>query len=67
MADHRRLAHGDRSAGALHGANEVRGTRGKIGQVLFNGKWRFSVLSVDHAASYDSQFLSAKRTFTPSG
>ena len=49
------------------GANEVHGTRGKIGQVIFTGKWRFSVLSVDHAASYDSQFLSAKRTFTPSG
>lgn len=49
------------------GANEVQGTRGKIGQVLFNGKWRFSVLSVDHAASYDSQFLPEKRTFTPSG
>jgi len=49
------------------GANEVRGTRGKIGQVLFNGKWRFSVLSVDHAASYDSQFLPEKRTFTPNG
>jgi hypothetical protein len=55
-------------AGAVAGgANEVRGTRGKIGQVLFNGKWRFSVLSVDHAASYDSQFLPEKRTFTPSG
>ena len=49
------------------GANEVRGTRGKIGQVLFNGKWRFSVLGVDHAASYDSQFLPEKRAFTPAG
>ena len=49
------------------GANEVRGTQGNIGQVLFTGKWRFSVLSVDHAASYDSQFLPDKRTFTPSG
>jgi hypothetical protein len=55
-------------AGAVAGgANEVRGTRGKIGQVLFNGKWRFSVLSVDRAASYDSQFLPEKRTFTPNG
>ncbi len=49
------------------GANEVHGTRGKIGEVLFNGKWRFSVLSVEHAASYDSQFLPDKRTFTPGG
>ena len=49
------------------GANEVHGTRGKIEQVLFNGKWRFSVLSVAHTASYDSQFLPEKRTFTPAG
>lgn len=49
------------------GANEVRGTKGKIGQVLFNGKWRFSVLSVDRAASYNSQFLPEKREFTPTG
>ena len=55
-------------AGAVAGgANEVRGTRGKIGQVLFNGKWRFSVISVDHAASYDSHFLPEKRTFAPNG
>ena len=55
-------------AGAVAGgANEVRGTRGKVGQVLFNGKWRFSVLGIDHAASYDSQFLPAKRAFTPAG
>ena len=52
---------------AAGGANEVRGTRGKIGQVLFNGKWRFSVLSVDHAASYDSKFLPDKQTFAPTG
>ena len=49
------------------GANEVNGTRGKIGQVLFNGKWRFSVVGVDRAAHYDSQFLSDKRTFNPNG
>ena len=55
-------------AGAVAGgANEVRGTRGKIGQVLFNGKWRFSVLSVEHPATYDSQFLPDKRAFTPNG
>ena len=52
---------------AAGGANEVRGTRGKIGQVLFNGKWRFSVLSIERAASYDSQFLPEKRNFTPNG
>lgn len=54
-------------AAVAGGANEVRGTQGKIGQVLFNGKWRFSVLSVDRAASYESQFLANKRAFAPSG
>jgi hypothetical protein len=52
---------------AAGGANEVRGTSGKIGQVLFNGKWRFAVLSVARAATYDSQFLADKQTFTPAG
>lgn len=56
-----------KASAAAGGANEVRGTRGKIGQVLFNGKWRFSVLSIERAASYDSQFLPEKRTFTPNG
>jgi hypothetical protein len=58
----------DRTAPVVAGgANEVRGTNGKIGQVLFNGKWRFAVLSVDRAATYDSQFLADKQTFTPAG
>jgi hypothetical protein len=52
---------------AAGGANEVRGTSGRIGQVLFNGKWRFAVLSVARAATYDSQFLADKQTFTPAG
>ncbi len=54
-------------ASVAGGANEVSGTQGKIGQVLFNGKWRFSVLSVDHTASYDSKFLPDKQTFAPAG
>jgi len=49
------------------GANQVQGTQGKIGQVLFNGKWRFSVLGIEHVASYDSRFLADKRTFAPNG
>jgi hypothetical protein len=52
---------------AAGGANEVKGARGKIGDVLFNGKWRFSVLGIDHAAKYDSQYLPEKRAFEPNG
>jgi len=49
------------------GADEVHGTRGKIGQMLFTGKWRFEVLGVDRAAAYDSKFLPDARNFTPAG
>jgi len=52
---------------AAGGANEVRGTRGNIGQMLFNGKWRFSVLSVDRASSYNSTFLADSQNFSPNG
>lgn len=52
---------------AAGGANEVRGVHGNIGQVMFNGKWRFSVLSIDRADSYDSTFLADNQHFTPNG
>ncbi len=34
------------------GANPVEGLRGKIGDLLFDGRWRFSVLSVKEVESY---------------
>jgi hypothetical protein len=34
------------------GANQVSGLTGKIGDVLFDGKWRFSVLGYDTPATY---------------
>lgn len=34
------------------GANQVDGLRGKIGQMLFDGKWRFQVQDVQQVASY---------------
>jgi hypothetical protein len=34
------------------GANQVQGLQGKIGDVLFDGKWRFEVLRVDRVESY---------------
>ena len=52
---------------AAGGADEVRGARGKIGQMLFNGKWRFMVVSVDRTAAYDSQYSPDKQKFTPAG
>lgn len=55
------------SPASAGGADEVHGMRGKIGQMLFTGKWRFSVLGVDRAAAYDSKFLEEKQNFTPKG
>lgn len=52
---------------AAGGANEVRGTRGKVGQMLFTGKWRFEVVGVDRAAAYDSKYLPDAQNFTPTG
>jgi len=49
------------------GANEVHGTHGRLGSVIFTGKWRFSALSVDHTDSYDSQFLPSTQHFVPNG
>jgi hypothetical protein len=34
------------------GATPIEGLQGKVGDVLFDGKWRFSVLSVDLVDSY---------------
>ncbi len=49
------------------GANEVKGTAGALGQMLFVGKWRFEAVSVNRAASYESQYLPNHQTFAPSG
>jgi hypothetical protein len=37
---------------AAGGANQVEGLQGKIGDTLFDGKWRFEVLRVDRVDSY---------------
>jgi hypothetical protein len=37
---------------AAGGANQVEGLRGKVGDTLFDGKWRFKVISVQKVPSY---------------
>jgi hypothetical protein len=37
---------------AAGGANQVQGLQGKIGDTLFDGKWRFQVLAVEPVDSY---------------
>lgn len=49
------------------GANQVNGLRGKVGQVLFTGLWRFQVLSVDRASSYATKYQENAETITPRG
>jgi len=34
------------------GANQVQGLTGKIGEVLFDGHWRFQVLAIDPVSTY---------------
>jgi len=38
------------------GANEVRGQNGKVGDMFFNGYWRFQVKSVERAGQYNYRF-----------
>ena len=62
------------------GANQVEGLRGKVGDTLFDGKWRFQVLSIQTADSYvmktdmdtdyaayraTAEFDVTSKTFTP--
>jgi hypothetical protein len=37
---------------AAGGANQVEGLRGKVGDTLFDGKWRLKVMDVQHVKSY---------------
>ena len=36
------------------GANQVEGMRGKIGDMLWDGKWRFQVISMETPAKYEA-------------
>ena len=50
------------------GANQVNGKlRGAIGDQLFDGKWGFTVLSVDTADHYDAQYATDPYTYKPNG
>jgi hypothetical protein len=40
---------------AAGGANQIQGLQGKIGDTLFDGKWRFQVLAVEPVDSYTLQ------------
>jgi hypothetical protein len=42
------------------GANQVEGTHGKIGQMLFTGKWRFEVLAIQQADTYTMKVPNAE-------
>ena len=67
LADVARLMNGTVARRGSGYAISTGGMRGKIGQTLSNGKWRFTVISVDRAASYDSQFQPNKQSFAPKG
>ena len=46
------------------GANQVEGLNGKVGQMLFDGKWRFQVQSVQEGlATYTKKVLASEQDF----
>ena len=49
------------------GANEVRGQNGKVGDMFFNGYWRFQVKSVERAGEYVFRFDTNSSKDKPSG
>jgi hypothetical protein len=49
------------------GANEVRGQNGNVGDMLFNGYWRFQVKSVERTAEYTYRFRPRSGTIKPNG
>ena len=48
------------------GANMVQGLRGKVGQELFNGKYRFTLVEVVRTSSYKPRFYNSGYDYTPS-
>lgn len=46
------------------GANQVQGLNGKIGDVLFDGHWRFQVLSVQPASTYTLAVPSSEQDYS---
>ncbi|MBC8066399.1 MAG: DUF4352 domain-containing protein, partial [Chlorobia bacterium] len=47
------------------GANMVQGVKGKVGEELFNGKYRFQVVKVTRVSSYTPQFAKLGYDLTP--
>lgn len=47
------------------GANQLQGTRGKLGEELFTGKWRFLVKDVQRVDKYMLRYADAKFELTP--
>lgn len=47
------------------GANMVKGMAGKIGEELFNGKYRFKVIEVVRTSSYKPRFVNLGYDLTP--
>jgi hypothetical protein len=49
------------------GANEVRGTKGNVGDWFFNGLWRFRVSKVERLDTYPYKYYASAGSDTPSG
>ena len=49
------------------GANQVKGTKGKVGDWFFDGKWRFRVIKIERPDVYHYQFNPLAGSDKPSG
>lgn len=47
------------------GANEIKGQAGKVGDLMFNGFWRFQVQKVEHADAYTNRYFNTTGTWKP--
>jgi hypothetical protein len=58
---------GGSSQSAAGGANQINGTKGAVGDWLFDGRWRFRVNKVNLVPSYSFKYSSSTETDNPSG
>lgn len=52
---------------AAGGANQINGLQGKVGQMLFGGKWRFEVVSFTRVPTFTTQYSATSTTVSPTG
>lgn len=50
---------------AAGGAGPVAGLKGKLGDTIFTGKWKFTVVSIEQMDSYKTKYEDSQESYTP--